>query len=241
MAGVNALRWLTLTRHGESTGNLAFQAVLGTDAEEADISERDADIPLSDTGRAQAAGLGRWLEALPEDERPTTVITSPYLRALDTARIALAETSFPAPRIQVDERIRDREQGVLQGLTPRGVRNRFPEEAERLRHLGKFYHRPPGGESWADLALRLRSFYRDLQSGAPGGRALVVAHDAIIVMTRYLVEELTEQEIMRIEKEPIANASVTRWRHDGTGLAAVCYNDCAHLATAAVPPPTARR
>ncbi|WP_329088760.1 histidine phosphatase family protein [Actinomadura citrea] len=241
MAGVNALRWLTLTRHGESTGNLAYQAVLGTDAEEVDIPERDADVPLSDTGRAQAAALGRWLEALPEDERPTTVITSPYVRAHDTARIALAETSFAVPRIRVDERIRDREQGVLQGLTPRGVRTRYPGEAERLRQLGKFYHRPPGGESWADLALRLRSFYRDLETGAPGGRALVVAHDAIIVMTRYLVEELTEQEVMRIEKEPVANASVTRWRHDGTGLAPVCYNDCAHLATAAVPPPTARR
>lgn len=241
MAGVNALRWLTLTRHGESTGNLAYQAVLGTDAEEADIPERDADVPLSDTGRAQAAALGRWLEDLPEDERPTTVIASPYVRALDTARIALAQTSFPAPRIRVDERIRDREQGVLQGLTPRGVRARYPGEADRLRHLGKFYHRPPGGESWADLALRLRSFYRDLEAGAPGGRALVVAHDAIIVMTRYLVEELTEQEIMRIEKEPVANASVTRWRHDGTGLTAVCYNDCAHLTATAVPPPTARR
>ncbi len=237
---MNALRWLILTRHGESTGNLAHQAVLGTDAEEVDIPERDADIPLSDKGRAQAAALGRWLEALPEDERPTTVISSPYVRALDTARIALAETSFATPRIRIDERIRDREMGVLQGLTARGVQNRFPGEADRLRHLGKFYHRPPGGESWADLALRLRSFYRDLQAAAPGGRALVVAHDAIVVMTRYLVEELTEQEIMEIEKEPIANASVTRWCHDGDALAAVCYNERAHLG-APVPPPTPPR
>ncbi|WP_433472764.1 histidine phosphatase family protein [Spirillospora sp. CA-142024] len=239
MAGVNALQWLTLTRHGESTGNLAYQAVHGTDAEEAGIPERDADVPLSDTGRAQAATLGRWLAELPDDERPTLVVSSPYLRAFDTAQIALAQVADASEilPVRVDERLRDRELGILQGLTARGVQNRYPDEADRLRRLGKFYYRPPGGESWADLALRLRSFYRDLQADAPGGRVLVVAHDAIVVMTRYLVEELTEREVMEIEKEPIGNASVTRWRHDGSGLAPVCYNDCAHLAGVVRPSP----
>lgn len=242
MAGVDALQWLNLTRHGESTGNVAYQAVRGTDAEEAGIPERDADVPLSGTGRAEAASLGDWLAALPADERPTAVVASPYLRALDTAKIALARTSYAAPqrpggpRLRVDERLRDREQGALQGLTALGVERRFPAEAARLRRDGKFYYRPPGGESWADLALRLRSFYRDLEADAPGGRALVVAHDAIVVMTRYLVEDLSEREVLEIEKEPIANASLSRWRRDGSGLRAVCYNDCAHLANAGAAP-----
>ncbi|WP_067802772.1 histidine phosphatase family protein [Actinomadura formosensis] len=241
MAGVRSLQWLNLTRHGESTGNLAHQAVQGTDAEEAGIPERDADVPLTGTGRAQAATLGRRLATLPKEERPTLVIASPYLRAVDTAKIALAETSYAAPqdpgglRLRVDERLRDRELGILQGLTPLGIRRRFPDEAARLRQLGKFYYRPPGGESWADLALRLRSFYRDLEADAPGGRVLLVTHDAIIVMTRYLVEDLTERDIMEIEKVPVANASLTRWRDDGSGLQAVCYNDCSHLTDAGAP------
>lgn len=241
MAGVRSLQWLNLTRHGESTGNLAYQAVQGTDAEEAGIPERDADVPLTGTGRAQAATLGRRLATLPKEERPTLVIASPYLRAVDTAKIALAETSYAAPqdpgglRLRVDERLRDREQGILQGLTPLGIRRRFPDEAARLQQLGKFYYRPPGGESWADLALRLRSFYRDLEADAPGGRVLLVTHDAIIVMTRYLVEDLTERDIMEIEKVPVANASLTRWRDNGSGLQAICYNDCSHLTDAGAP------
>ncbi|MER7544056.1 histidine phosphatase family protein [Actinomadura sp.] len=238
MAGVRSLQWLNLTRHGESTGNLAYQAVHGTDAEEAGITERDADIPLTDTGRAQAATLGRRLAALPAAERPTHVVASPYLRALDTAKIALAQTPYAGDlTLRVDERLRDREQGALQGLTARGVERRFPEEAARLKQLGKFYYRPPGGESWADLALRLRSFYRDLEADAPGGRVLVVTHDAIIVMTRYLVEDLTEKDIMEIERQPIANASLTRWRGDGSELQAVCYNDASHLSGIGAPTP----
>ncbi|MFG2000788.1 histidine phosphatase family protein [Spirillospora sp. NPDC048911] len=228
MRRVDTLEWLNLTRHGESTGNLAYRAVEGTDAEELGLRERDADIPLTDTGREQAALLGRWLTGLPEDERPTVAVASPYVRALDTARIALAQAPYEIP-LEVDERLRDREQGVLEGLTPRGIGLRFPEEALRMRRLGKFYHRAPGGESWADLALRLRSFYRDLGETACGGRPLVVTHDAIIVMTRYLVERLSEREIMEIEREPVANCSVTRWQDDGGTLRRRTYNACDHL------------
>jgi broad specificity phosphatase PhoE len=235
MARVNALQWLTLVRHGESTGNLAYQAVAGTDAEEVGIAERDADIPLSETGRTQAAALGRWLAALPEGERPTRVLASPYRRAVDTARIALEQASSDV-QILVDERLRDREQGVLEGLTPLGVRRRHPEEATRMKRLGKFYYRPPGGESWADLALRLRSFYRDLEQDAAGERVLVATHDAIVVMTRYLVENLSEHEVMEVEKTPVANCSVSRWRQDGDHMRSVTYNDCTHLTGAGVAP-----
>jgi hypothetical protein len=56
-------------------------------------------------------------------------------------------------------------------------------------------------------------------------------------MTRYLVEDLSEREVLEVEKEPIANASVTRWRHDGGGLRAVCYNDCSHLTDIGAPAP----
>ncbi len=55
-------------------------------------------------------------------------------------------------------------------------------------------------------------------------------------MTRYLVEDLTEKDVMEIERGPVANASLTRWRSDGSGLQSVCYNDCSHLTDIGAPP-----
>ncbi len=41
----------------------------------------------------------------------------------------------------IDERLREREFGILDQLTTMGVRELFPEQAEFRRRLGKFYHR----------------------------------------------------------------------------------------------------
>ena len=75
-------------------------------------------------------------------------------------------------------------------LTSAGVEARLPEEAGRRRWLGKFYYRPPGGESWADVVLRLRSLLADLDAGIPAQGVLLVCHDAVILLIRYILEGL---------------------------------------------------
>ena len=147
-----------MARHGESVANIAATQAEREGLDVIPVDLRDADVPLSTTGEEQAAALGTWVaehrSALEE------FWVSPYLRARQTLAIALGESGPPAV-VAVDERLRDRELGILDLLTSHGVARLHPEEAERRRHLGKFYHRPPGGESWADVALRLRSFLRD--------------------------------------------------------------------------------
>jgi hypothetical protein len=72
--------------------------------------------------------------------------------------------------VEIDERLREKEFGVMGGLTKRGIRERLPELDARRRKEGKFYYRPPGGESWCDVVLRLRSFWTSLaleRSGPP--------------------------------------------------------------------------
>jgi broad specificity phosphatase PhoE len=222
---------LLVVRHGESMGNMAAAAANFASAEVIEVGQRDADVPLSPTGVIQAQALGAWLRDLPDDVAPETVWVSPYERAQQTAQIALQASSRQLP-VTVDERIRDRELGVLDLLTTVGVANRFPGEAARRQWLGKFYHRPPGGESWADTALRVRSFLRDLDFEEPGKRVLVVAHDALVLIFRYVCERLTEQEILSIAlTNPVANASATRLvRPSGEGRWALdTYNMSAHV------------
>jgi broad specificity phosphatase PhoE len=225
---VSSLEWLVMTRHGESIGNIAWREAQAGGLEAADIAMRDPDVPLSETGRLQAAALGRRLATLPEGDRPTAVYASPYIRAAETARIALAEIGHPP--IRYDERLRDRETGVLFPLTGAGVERRFPEEAARKRLLGKFYYRPPGGESWADVALRLRSVLSDIERDHPDGRVLVVAHDALVVLTRYIIERLSEAEVLEVERTLVANGSFTKWARTGAGeLRLVTFNATDHL------------
>jgi hypothetical protein len=66
--------------------------------------------------------------------------------------------------------------------------------------VGKFYFRPPGGESWCDVILRLRSFLDMLTREYRGDRVLVVAHQVIVNCLRYLLERLDEERILAIDR-----------------------------------------
>jgi broad specificity phosphatase PhoE len=224
-----AVTELILVRHGESIGNVAREEAEAGGALSISMPMRDADVPLSDTGVEQAQALGRWLAADPS-RMPDAAWSSPYLRARQTAQTALAELAG-APRLRQDERIRDRELGVLDLLTKRGVTTGFPEEAQRRRWLGKFYYRPPGGESWADLVLRIRAFLADLERTGHG-RQLIVSHDAVILLFRYVCEQLDEESVFEIARSgSVTNASVSRLvRADGEpGWRTAVYNDDRHL------------
>lgn len=214
MTTATGLVELLLVRHGQSTGNVASAAAERGGLERIEIDLRDADVPLSPTGRDQARALGRWLRELADDETPNHLVSSPYERAQETARLAIEEAGLDL-RMHTDERIRDRELGILDLLSAAGVRARFPEEDERRAWVGKFYYRPPGGESWADMALRIRSFLSDLEREATEAprRALVVCHDAVIMLFRYVCEEMTEHEVLEHARtRSVTNASVTRLR-----------------------------
>ncbi|WP_127783587.1 histidine phosphatase family protein [Rhodococcus sp. X156] len=222
---------LLLVRHGESVGNLAQRKAEAAKADRLEVDLRDADVALSPLGLEQARAFGRWLREQDPDQRPQGLWVSTYARARETASTALEEAGLQLPT-RVDERLRDRELGVLDMLTTQGMLARYPEEAERRGWLGKFYHRPPGGESWADVILRLRTWLADLERTTPHQRVLVVAHDMVILGIRYICEQLSEEEVLAIGKgSGVANASVTRLVREPDGLTwrLDVFNDQDHL------------
>lgn len=227
---------LMLVRHGESMGNLAAAQAHRDGAEVIEVDRRDADVELSPLGREQAIALGSWLADLPADEKPTAVWSSTYRRAVDTAAIALAQAGIDLP-VRLDERLRDRELGILDRLTNAGVLARYPEEAARRAWLGKFYHRPPGGESWADMALRVRSVLAEIDRCEDGGRVLIAGHDALILVVRYVCEAMTEQQILDLgAATAVRNASVTRLVPAAApgGWRVTDFNEADHLAAEGV-------
>jgi broad specificity phosphatase PhoE len=234
---------LWVVRHGQSAGNVARDLAEAQGDPVIAIAHRDIDTPLSALGEEQSTALGRWFGALPPAEQPQVILCSPYVRALDSARLLLeaARLSQEAVAFRVDERLREKEFGILDRLTRHGIETRHPELAAQFSHVGKFYFRPPGGESWCDVILRLRSLLEMISREHSGERVLVVAHQVIVNCMRYLIESLDEQTILALDREgDVPNCGVTSYVFDPSlashgGLALQRANWVAPLRQAGAP------
>src|SRR5213595_825962 len=193
---------LWVIRHGQSAGNVARDAAEFAGLHVIDIAERDIDTPLSELGERQAVALGRWFARLPREEQPEVLLCSPYVRARQTAKLLMAASGLDRSglRLRIDERLREKEFGVIDRLTKHGIRQKYPELSAQRAHVGKFYFRPPGGESWCDVILRLRSLVEMVTREHGGQRVLIVGHQVIVNCMRYLVECLDEAQILAIDR-----------------------------------------
>jgi broad specificity phosphatase PhoE len=205
-----------LVRHGQSAGNVARDAAEAAKGLMIDIAERDVDVPLSELGVQQSRALAGWFAAMPEADQPNVVLHSPYLRAAETARIV--RHGIDPERLiasQVDERLREKEFGILDRLTTHGISHRYPELYQQRQHVGKFYFRPPGGESWCDVILRLRSVLDTITREYSRERVLIVGHQVTVNCFRYLLERLDESTILEYDRNgDVPNCSITSYSFD---------------------------
>jgi len=238
-------RWperLWIVRHGQSAGNVARDAAHEQGLARIELTGRDVDVPLSDLGREQALTLGHWFARGEEGNRPNVLMSSPYRRAVQTAELfRQAGGTAGTCRVCLDERLREKEFGILDGLTTLGIRAEHPGQAEFRESLGKFYHRPPGGESWCDVIFRLRSLLDTVGLHHGGCRVMIVAHQVVVLCLRYIIEGMTEEEILAIDRlQDVANCAITDYRfvpeEDGDGrMELVQYNVTAPMEAEATP------
>jgi probable phosphoglycerate mutase len=216
---------LIAVRHGESVANAAFALAEREGRLNANVFGRDADVQLTDLGREQSAKLGARLA----EDPPAAIWCSPFVRARQSLEAALPD----AVVVRFDERLRDREQGILEFLTQRAIITSYPAEAERRGRMGDFYYRPPGGESMPDVISRVRAAVREIRDEHAGERVVIIAHDAVVLALRYLLEGLDEAGLREVMRQgPVRNASITSWAPPTRGqrtMRLMIYNETAHL------------
>jgi broad specificity phosphatase PhoE len=206
---------LWIVRHGQSAGNVARDTAESEGHDLIELTSRDADTPLSSLGLEQSRALGQWFAALPREARPNVLMTSPFVRSRETCGAVARALGADEDDMQVDERLREKEFGILDRYTRHGILAKFPELAAQRALVGKFYFRPPGGESWCDVLLRLRSVTEVLRRDHVGDRVLIVAHQVIVNCFRYLLECLDETAILDIDRRAdVPNCSVTEYGID---------------------------
>jgi len=204
---------LLIVRHGESQRNVGKQAAQAAGKLEYGGGVRDTDVALTACGVRQADVTGKFLSQTFRFDR---AFVSPYLRAVQTAQLMIKHSKQPVELI-IEERIREKEFGILDGLTKKGIHEKYPDEEHRRERDGKYYYRPPGGESYPDVALRVHSFIGTMVRECARQSVLVVCHSVIVLAFRRLLERLTELELLAIDRDPeqdVCNCSVTWYEFD---------------------------
>lgn len=145
-----------LLRHGETALNAAG------------VLRGQLDVPLSATGRNEAAALGAALGEVSF----SAVVSSPLKRALETARPVVEATAAP---FRIDKRLRDRSYGKWAGVALGEIVERFGsiDAAPCVEDRDLFEQRV------------LEAFRAALEPGGTGpaklpAKVALVTHDAVI-------------------------------------------------------------
>lgn len=164
---------LYFVRHGETDWNAEGRY------------EGARDIPLNDRGRGQAARNGTLLhELLARDGRRPTDFSwyvSPLGRTRETMDLIRARQAAPLPELIVDPRLVEISFGIHEGRLHRELVADMAVAGERDASFWQF--RPPEGESYSDVAARIREF-----GAALPGPAIIVSHGGILRVLRHLIE-----------------------------------------------------
>jgi broad specificity phosphatase PhoE len=170
---------IVLCRHGATDAN-AGGAFLSAN-----------DPPLNASGTAQAK---RAAEAL-RDVTFELALASPKLRCRQTCA-----TIAPSVETRYDDRLIEVNFGTWEGRTKEWLEHN-EADALRRRRENPVNFRPPGGESFADAAVRIAPLAEQLREHAAASNVLVVAHRGTLGVLERLLRglPLTSQAVVPME------------------------------------------
>jgi len=221
---------LVLVRHGFSEGNKA-KKLITAGAKPEDIltpeflARHSSKFRLTDEGREQAIVTGAWIRANISTKFDRYYV-SEYLRALETAALL----NFPAAEWRKDFNLRERDYGLMDLLSPEQRRRCYLEEMEIYKKDKFLMPIPGGGESIANVCLRVRSVFDTLHRECENDEVCMVCHGEFLWACRIVLERIAMEAYHDLDasKEPfdrIYNCQVLEYtRIDPvTGEEASCY------------------
>jgi probable phosphoglycerate mutase len=202
---------LVLIRHGESEH--AFCGVI------ADVCGCTG---LTERGTKQAQALADRLRATGEFNDCRVLLSSPVLRARQTAAILAPALSLE--RIEEDDNLCEVRPGEADGLSWEVYRARYG-----AFDLAVYPNRPiaPGGECWSAFLDRVRATHQRLAERFDGQTVVAVTHAGFIVASLLVMFGIPRPGTdARLEPD---NTSLTEWQVSGTTWTLLRYNDTNHL------------
>lgn len=151
---------LLVIRHGETVWNIEQRY------------QGHGDSPLTETGRRQVSALGRRMKGLSFD----ALISSDLGRTRETAAII---ADYTGHAVALDSRLRERNYGVLEGLTVPEIKAAHPAVLDRLNTDDPDYI-VPQGESHRQHYQRNIAFIEELLTRKPGAKVALVAHGGVL-------------------------------------------------------------
>ena len=151
---------IILIRHGETEWNSQKRM------------QGHSNSDLSSVGEAQIQALGQWMKNVPFD----LIYSSDSLRAKQTAE---SITQFSGHELQFDQRLREKNLGVFEGLTSEEARERHPEVFHLFKTAGSKYVIDEG-ESTQQLQDRALEIVNEIRIKHPEERVLLVTHGGFI-------------------------------------------------------------
>mmetsp|Transcript_37427 Transcript_37427/g.47723 ORF Transcript_37427/g.47723 Transcript_37427/m.47723 type:complete len:693 (+) Transcript_37427:164-2242(+) len=192
---------LVLVRPGESEGSMAYQrSELGDQSLYSGefLTRHSWAWRLTDKGRDQVDASAAWLkEHFPHQF--DRFYCSEYIRAMETA----AKLELPNSRWLLEMFLRERDWGKMDNMPYAERMEKLEDEMKRMDR-DYFLYQPPGGESMADVTLRVDRILSLMHRELPDKRAILVAHCDVLWALRQRLEKMSLSRFQELRQSPRA-------------------------------------